>query len=176
MNNDNNGRFFNTKIENEEPKNEEIQNPQVAEENPAQSEFDSIVNRARSAEVVEETPIAQSEVKKDDNSKKADTRGNTDYLVSNLMEDYIGPNSYKIMNKKVSIPPFFIGHLYLFYRRMYLFGLIFCIITLLLSVFDLSIYSILINIALVFLAYPLYLFHVKRKIRRIINANPDKGY
>lgn len=97
----------------------------------------------------------------------------------NLMHDYIGNNSGKIMNSRFSFPSLFFTAVYLVYRKMYLFGFALWMIQLSLVIFLLkysNIIIILIGFILAFAFRSLYLNKVKTNVKKIIRENPSASY
>ncbi len=97
-------------------------------------------------------------------------------LEDKLLSAYIGKNAYKILTTKVSVPPFLFGALYCFYRRLFGLGLIVTILNLTLYYYGFYVYSLLINIALIFAFNPIYIWRVRGKVRNIINQNQGKTF
>lgn len=112
----------------------------------------------------------------------------TDYQISDNSEllMYIDKNAKKIMKRTFSIPTFFLGMYYFLYRKMYLLGLLFLLITIGYSVGsyfiqdNLSIYlfigyttiMFILNIVFSLTFNHLYVNHANRKISSIKKRNP----
>lgn len=112
----------------------------------------------------------------------------TDYKISDNkeIEIFIDKNAAKIMRRGFSFPTFFLGMYYFFYRKMYLLGLAFLIVTILFSVVvyfipqDISLYLVLGYLALVLIFNivlsisfnRMYVNYANRKIESIKRKNP----
>lgn len=90
-----------------------------------------------------------------------------------LIKAYIGNNYEKFKKNKFSLPTFFFGPLYFFYRKLYLLGLIWIIA---ISIFWLNpIFLIIITVALSTTFSTIYLAEVKRRIKKIKLENKNLG-
>jgi hypothetical protein len=88
-----------------------------------------------------------------------------------LIRDFIGPNNEAILTKPFNIPAI-LGALYLFYRKLYLFGIILVVINALITILTpLPYLTLIFNVALVFTFNKLYLWHVNKKIDKIKDDN-----
>lgn len=94
-------------------------------------------------------------------------------MEENLVKSFIGKNSdviYSKMNKKFSFSVYsmLFNFLYFIYRKMYLVGILSFILQSIITQFiNNALISILLLIIWGFLFYPLYKWHVDRKIKRI---------
>ena len=94
-----------------------------------------------------------------------------------LLDAYIGKNADKIKEGGFSIPAFLLGSVYLFYRKMWLYGFGYIAIVLISDIFLSSISSFISIVIDVFLGLEfnkLYLKHAKNKINKIKEENFDK--
>ena len=95
------------------------------------------------------------------------------YSDEDYLKQFIGNNSYKIMNKKFNFSAFFFGYAYFFYRKHFVFGIIsilqYYIIPNVLSLFDLEIIpmlicSLIVSILLAFLFNKSYVNRAKKEV------------
>ena len=94
-----------------------------------------------------------------------------------LMRAFIGGDSFKIRNNIFNYAGFLFSFLYMFYRKLYLFGVITSLIYLLsyLFVFQGKPYLLLVlNIIVGFTVNKLHVLHAKIKIKQIRNKNINK--
>lgn len=91
-----------------------------------------------------------------------------------LVMSFIGNNYDKIISNKFSLPAFFFGGLYLYYRKMFLYGIIVMIIQIVMSLFNLGNYTIIINIVLALTANKIYLYFVRGKVAKIKETYQNK--
>ncbi len=95
---------------------------------------------------------------------------------SELLEKFIGKNYKKIMTRSFNIPGFFFGSFYLFYRKMYLYGVGVFVLNLLINILLNNIYvGLLINILVAVLVNKIYVSFAQKKIQRIKETNKEKS-
>ena len=90
---------------------------------------------------------------------------------------YIGKNYDKIVNQKFSIPAFFLGGLYLFYRKATLVGIIYTIIYAVCQLMNKNISLICCLIAMTALGLTfkkIYLKHVEKEISKLKNKTASE--
>ena len=96
-----------------------------------------------------------------------------------LLQAYIGNNYEKITSKSFNFAGFFLSFLYLYYRKMFLYGLLLFLINIVvLNFVDTSIYflaSLGLNILVGFMVNKLYVNFALKKINKIRNNNPNKS-
>lgn len=94
-----------------------------------------------------------------------------------LKRSYIGKNADKIINGHGgSVWLFLFGGSYLIYRKLYLYGFIYLLISMLLLYFKLNSVVVIGRIALCFFFYKIYLSHVDKEINKIRKDNPNAGF
>ena len=94
-----------------------------------------------------------------------------------LIEDYIGNNSQKILNQKYNISAFIFNAFYLFYRKLFLFGILLSIIIAVLSYYtNTYIITIVIGLLCCFGFNPLYTWYVRKRVNKIQKDHPNEGY
>ncbi len=90
-----------------------------------------------------------------------------------LLDSFIGKNIDKIKNRIYNFSALFFGVVYMFYRKMYFYGVVGILSYLLLSIFVKDIYFLgLINIILFFSFNSIYLSYVNNKIKSFRNSFP----
>ncbi len=115
----------------------------------------------------------------------------TDYELSDTkeLETYIDKNSSKILNRRFSIPSFFLGSLYYLYRKMYFLAIFFITLSFAYSIGiyyipeDYKLYisliylvfSILFNIVIAIKFNSIYISHANKSINKIKNRYKDKS-
>lgn len=91
-----------------------------------------------------------------------------------LLKAFIGNNYDKIIYKQFNFSGFFFSFCYMFYRKMFLYGLLaFLINLIILNVIKNSIISLAFNVAIGFLVNKIYLFYANKKITKIKIQNPQ---
>lgn len=101
---------------------------------------------------------------------------NTD-IDQELKKAYIGKNAEKILKGHGgSAWLFLFGSTYLLYRKLYLYGFLYFLISLLLSYFNLFYVAFIIQIVLCFLFYKIYLNYVDKKVFYIKKSNPNLSF
>lgn len=94
-----------------------------------------------------------------------------------LRKAYIGKNAEKIIKGRGgSVWLFLFGSTYLLYRKLYLYGFLYFIITLLLSYFNLAGFAFIGQLVLCFFFYKVYLNYVDKKIMAIKRSNQHLGF
>ena len=97
---------------------------------------------------------------------------------TNYENIYIGKNSDKVRKKKFSLEVLLFGVVYLFYKKLYLFGLIWLGILLVLELIlnnYVFIGLVILNIIGSFIFNKIYLKIVSKNVEKIINKNSDKS-
>lgn len=98
-----------------------------------------------------------------------------DYIL--ILGAFIGNNTNKINGRIYNFSALFFGVIYLFYRKMYFYGIVGIISYLLLSIFVKNIYFLgLINIILFFSFNSIYVSYAYNKIKSITSAYPHINY
>ena len=94
-----------------------------------------------------------------------------------LYKAFIGKNYHKILTRTINIPAFFFGFLYLFFRKMFFYGILLLVIISMISiiftdyVIAMPYLMIIPNILLGFFTNKLYLSIAEKKIKKIKNNN-----
>ena len=104
------------------------------------------------------------------------TRLNQTFINDNdeeLLNAYIGKNNEKIKSRNYNFSALFFSMIYLFYRKMVLFGILLFIVSILISLFITPIFPFIINIVLCFTFNKLYLKNANKKINKIKSNNPS---
>lgn len=91
-----------------------------------------------------------------------------------LLKAYIGKNYDKITTRPFNVPAFFLGPLYMYYRKMFLYGFLIFIFMLLLIIFTDRLELNIIGGVIAFIANKLYIYNAKKKIEKIKIKNQDK--
>ena len=90
-----------------------------------------------------------------------------------LIKAYIGKNYEKFKKNKFSLPTFFFGPLYFFYRKLYILGLFWIIA---IAIFwPNPIFLIMITVALATTFSSIYVTEVKRQVKKIKQENKNLG-
>ncbi len=93
-----------------------------------------------------------------------------------FVNDFIGKNCNKIKNKIYNFSALFFGVIYMFYRKMYFYGIVGIISYFILSIFVKNIYFLgLINIILFFSFNSIYLSYTYNKLKSITDAYPHSS-
>ena len=90
------------------------------------------------------------------------------------LEEYMGKNYEKISTKLLNFGAFFFSYLYLFYRKMYLLGIIVLAIQTALILYVNQYVALVVNVILLFTTNIIYTGHAKRKIKKIKNSSGSK--
>lgn len=98
-----------------------------------------------------------------------------------LLKVFIGKNYDKITTKKLNFAALFFTTLYMFYRKMFLYGILLFIISfIVLNVIKIQFIAYTINLILAvilgFLFNKVYLYYAKNKIEKIKLQNTEKSY
>ena len=103
---------------------------------------------------------------------KLDNENNTD---SYLIRRYINNNSDKLLGNSVNIPAFFLGSLYYFYRKMYLYGIVIMIIeTAIMFLPYYYFWLLVVRLLLLFATNKIYISCVYSDIQFIKERSKDK--
>ena len=105
---------------------------------------------------------------------------NNNQVEEELLKMFIYKNFEKITTKKFNFAGFFFGYFYLFYRKMFLYGLaVFILSGVISSIFNNMIISIIISLSFSVLIGALvnkmYISYVNKKINGIKTKNPQKS-
>ncbi len=93
-----------------------------------------------------------------------------------LLQCYIGDNYYPITNNIYNISAGFFGGLYLFYRKLYLYGIIIFLIDFVsISIFKLYFIPVILRIVMLFSFNKLYIYWSKKKIEQIKQQNSSEN-
>ena len=92
------------------------------------------------------------------------------------LDGYIGPNCNKFSYKIFSIPGLIFGPLYIFYRKMYLLGIITLFFQVLLIAFINPYISLIINFLIFIFFNSFYVSYAKRKIEKIKHLTGSKDF
>ena len=94
-----------------------------------------------------------------------------------LLKAFIGNNYNKITTRRFNIPGFFFTSFYMFYRKMFLYGILVFIVDLIIInlIKNSLIMSILIGIVVGLFVNKLYLYYAKKKINKIKLENSQKS-
>ena len=94
-----------------------------------------------------------------------------------LIKDYIGQNSDKITSRVFNLSALFFNAFYLFYRKLFSYGILLSIIITVLSYYtNAYIITLLISLACCFGFNPLYVMLVKKRVKKIQLEHPDAAY
>lgn len=92
-----------------------------------------------------------------------------------LVKAFIGNNYDKITTRTFNFAGFFFTTFYMFYRKMFLYGILFFLVNLVvLNVINSFIINLLFCVAVGFLVNKVYLYYVKKKIEKIKFQNSGK--
>lgn len=91
-----------------------------------------------------------------------------------LLRAYIGDNYEKLTTKPFNFAGFFLKSFYMFYRKMFLYGILVFIVGLIASTIGGLIGSILVSALLGLFVNKLYVYNAKQKIAKIKTQNPQK--
>ena len=100
----------------------------------------------------------KNEEKKKDNS-----------LEERCIKAYVGENKYDSFFRPFNVFAFFLGPIYLLYRKMYLYTFLYFVI-----LFVASFFAIFANLVLAFIVNNMYLSKAKTDVRNIIRVNKNK--
>ena len=95
-----------------------------------------------------------------------------------LLRSFVGPNYEKISGRPINFAAFFFSYIYMFYRKMYVYGIVALIIFFALMYFlpsSLMGLSLIINIALLLAFNPIYMKYSKSKVEEIKNKKQGKS-
>lgn len=94
-----------------------------------------------------------------------------------LLEVFIGPNFDKITHKRFNFSGFFFGPLYLCYRKLFLFGFIFYVISSIILTFSNYIFILgIIHLFIAIFVNQFYVSYAKKKINKIKKNDSDKPF
>ena len=94
------------------------------------------------------------------------------YDDNELLEMYIGKNYNKIINKKFNFAGFFLTSIYMLYRKMIGYGILFMLLNMIITTL-LPFLSIILFFVSGFMVNKLYISHAKKKINKIKEKNPN---
>ena len=156
----------NNQINNNQTNNNQINNNQATNQ---------LVNNNQS-----NIPNNNFQSNKQENQNQIYTNSTNQYNLNNnenseLIRAFIGPNYDKITTKQFNFAALFFNHFYIFYRKMFLYGFLSIINSLIIStIIKINIINWIIFIAIGFLFNKFYLWYVEEKITKIKAKNPDK--
>lgn len=90
-----------------------------------------------------------------------------------LIEAYAGKNYNKIKSSKFSIPTFFFGSIYFFYRKLYILSLSYILISIFLSILTPLLFIIHLSLTIGFST--IYLKTVENRVKKIKQQNTNAG-
>lgn len=94
---------------------------------------------------------------------------------SYLVRKYIGANADKLLGNTVNVPAFFFSGLYYFYRKMYLYGIVFLIIDIAILFLPYYYFWLLVfRLLLLFSTNKIYISSVYNDVQFIKESNKDK--
>ena len=131
--------------------------------------------------IINQNNINQFQINEQQDSQPANliaepTRLNQTFINDNdeeLLNAYIGKNYEKIKSRNYNFSALFFSMIYLFYRKMVLFGILLFIVSILISLFITPIFPFIINIVLCFTFNKLYLKNANKRINKIKSNNPS---
>lgn len=92
-----------------------------------------------------------------------------------LLKSFVGNNYEKIATRTFNFAGFFFMTFYMFYRKMFLYGILLFLVNLVvLNLINNVIITLLFNVAVGILVNKVYLFYAKRKIEKIKLQNSEK--
>lgn len=193
MNQDNNSEFTIIPNDNNSDLNVPVGNnsnipetPGIESLTPPAPEVPNVPVEERATPEVPIQEVKQEEIKNEDSNTVQEKSGEEEHPVyhidggtmhgtiindEELIKEYIGKNAKKIMTRKFNFAGFFFSSLYMFYRKMIGWGIIFCILNVIVS--SINMYaSILVFLLSGFCVNKLYLKRVNKKIDKIKMTNP----
>lgn len=96
-----------------------------------------------------------------------------------LINAYIGKNADKLKNGGFSVNTFFFGNIYVLYRKMWMLGIVWFLVSMIISMFLSSLSGVLTLAANIFISTQFkkwYLKHVEEKVDKIKADNPNASY
>lgn len=96
-----------------------------------------------------------------------------------LINAYIGKNADKLKNGGFSVNTFFFGNIYILYRKMWMLGIIWFLISIIISMFLSSLSSILTLVGNIYISTQFkkwYLKYVEEKVAKIKAENPNASH
>lgn len=100
------------------------------------------------------------------------TADSTDVSNDDLLKAFVGDSYENFVNKKINLGALFFSSIYLFYRKMIIYGAVVGVINILLSsVKILSLFGIVINIVCGIFANKVYLNFAKKRVQQIKEVN-----
>ncbi len=171
---------------------EPVQAPETLEPSQSQNQFFQTTpndnNQSTNNEVLSQpietpnnNPITPTELNNQsipDNNLTPETPNTIDYQNNYIDDDillksFIGNNYEKITTKSFNIAAFFFTALYMFYRKMFLYGLLLIIISTILSfIFKSSFISLIICVLVGLFINKIYISFAKNKIAKIKASHP----
>ncbi len=110
------------------------------------------------------------------NSTSQSNNENVNIDRDELLRSFVGNNYDKIKTKPFNIAGFLFSTFYMFYRKMFLYGIIAFIISFILTnVTKLKIFSAIITVIIGLFVNKIYLYYANKKIDKIILNNPNKS-
>ncbi|MBQ4583700.1 MAG: DUF2628 domain-containing protein [Bacilli bacterium] len=101
---------------------------------------------------------------------------NVSYDDERLLEAFIGKNQEKILESSFNFAGLFFGQFYLFYRKMFVYGILIFIINIILVTFAKMIFlTLFINLAVGLTVNKMYINFAKKKINKILVNNQNKS-
>lgn len=92
-----------------------------------------------------------------------------------LLKSFVGNNYEKIATRTFNFAGFFFTTFYMFYRKMFLYGILLFLVNLVvLNLINNVVITLLFNVAVGILVNKVYLFYAKRKIEKIKAENSEK--
>lgn len=96
-----------------------------------------------------------------------------------LLENFIGNNAFKILTKKFSFPAFFLGPMYMLYRKLYLYGFALWILNVILAHFLPTYYMYInfgVSVVLALVFNKIYLNHAHEEISKLKRLNAGLSF
>jgi len=129
-------------------------------------------------------PSPQSQPTNSENNQNITPQANASSTTENttgedeeLLKAFIGKNYEKITTRPFNFAGFFFTSLYMFYRKMFLYGfLVFILNLIIINLIDISIISLAINVLIGVFVNKIYLKHAKSKINKIKTSNAQKSF
>lgn len=166
------------------PMNNEIPQPPTVDQSQQVVMQSQITNNINKEPVVaqQELPVQQpipENANNITNQNSMYTTPSNDQSTGNdeeLVRAYIGKNYEKITTQKLNVPAFFFTTFYMFYRKMFLYGLLVFIINLLLMNFIDSNLSLAVGVLLGAFFNKFYVNEVKKRVLKLKQTNPQMSH
>ncbi len=176
-----NGNIPEAPSSNEIPSNQNIAPMQQPSNNSTQSN-NNISNELNSVNTTVIKPPVNQQITTPQNQNlnnvTQNSPSNNNLSDDELLKAFIGKNYEKITTRPFNIAGFFFTTFYMFYRKMFLYGILLFIVNLIISNFIIKnsfIISILLGVLVGFLINKIYLYYAKKKIDKIKLENPQKS-